>query len=865
MPYRIARITTEPAIADLPRSVRAEIRRSLHKVRTEFFWPLPAIWLGFILLLIAAGAWDMWRFLPRLAPLSVWAIGLSALAVFSVIHLRRRPRPSWQSACSQLEIDNQAKDRPFAALQDHPLGADATNLHLWQLHRDSMLRSLEGLRAKPPRRAHWPIHAGGLGALLACILMSIFFSDPRLWRDRVVRSLWPDFGVLIGADKITLEAWANPPNYSDRAPIFLSPQTNGPWISVPAGTQLLIRAKNGPKPSLLIRSGGKSVRVLFVPSTKSGKAQYFEAKTVLKAQSVVQVRAWGTRAQWRFKTEPDAPPRIEFVKPPRRGKRDHLVFDWKASDDFGVAAVFLEIAPLRGARKPIERVPVPLPGVNPTTIEKAMADLDLIRSAYAGSAVKVRLVARDAIDQEGFSDYVELTLPQRTFVDPLALAVLEIRSTLIQAPDDWPLVYKSPAIYAAQIRLAPGFMSEDQNPRLSRAPADVKRAARMLDAITLAPQQLWVGYAPYMALRHARATMELARNKAETNPAADLLWEAALAIEGSGLTDAQQKLAEAKAALQKAIEAGASQEELDDRLDDYQAAFEAVLREKAEQALAAGLPSPDPNAQGANINQQDIAQMIEELREIAKNGSPEEAREALEALSELLANLQFNASNSAGGIGTGQNAQNGESREKQQLREFSDLLGEQRSLNEQTFQRDKSGQPGTDLAQAQRRLGDRLRQTLRDAERDAGGQARAEAAPDDSDPDPQNTGRPSAQAQQALRQAEQAMRLAEEALKSNDLDAALQAQSDALQALRRGSEDLARNESQRRRGQGQGQRDPLGRRAGGQGDDSDGNKIPGEAEKRRAQEIQDEIRRRAGEATRPAEERDYLKRLLQPF
>lgn len=814
------------------------------------------------------GAWDLWQFLPRLAPLGLWTFGLLALAIFGIMHVRRRPKPNWQSACAKLEIDNQAKDRPFSALLDHPLGADASSLHLWQLHRDSMLRALETLRAKPPKRAHWPIYAGGLGALAACMMISAFFVDPTLWRNRVLRSLWPDFGVLIGADKITLEAWANPPNYSGRAPIFLSPQSDGPWISVPAGTELLIRAKNGPKPSLWIRSNGKSQHVAFVPSTKTGKAQYFEAKTILKAPTIVQVQACGKRAQWRFRTEPDGPPRIEFEKPPRRGKRDHLVFDWKATDDFGVTAVFLEIAPLRGTRKPVERVPVPLPGLNPKTVENAMADLDLIRSAYAGSDVKVRLVARDAIDQEGFSDYVELTLPERTFIDPLALAVLEIRSTLIQAPDDWPLARKSPAIYAPQIRIAPGFMSEDQDPRLSRAPAEIKRAARMLDAITLAPEQLWVGYAPYMALRHARATIELARKKSETTLAADLLWEAALAIEGSGQTDAQQKLAEAKAALQKAIEAGVSQEELDDRLDDYQAAFEAVLREKAEQALAAGLPPPDPNAQGADVNQQDIAEMIEELREIAKNGSPEEARQALDALSNLLANLQFNASGNAGGVGTGQNAQNGqngESQEKQQLREFSDLLGEQRSLNEKTFQRDRSGQPGTDLSEAQRQLGDRLRQTLREAERDAGGQARGEGAPNGADPGQKNARRPNAEAQQALRQAEQAMRLAEEALKSNDLEGALQAQSDALQALRRGSEDLARNESVRRRGQGQGQRDPLGRRAGGQGDSSDGNKIPDDAEKRRAQEIQDEIRRRAGEATRPAQERDYLKRLLQPF
>ena len=46
------------------------------------------------------------------------------------------------------------------------------------------------------------------------------------------------------------------------------------------------------------------------------------------------------------------------------------------------------------------------------------------------------LVARDEGGNEGLSDPYELTLPQRTFVKPLARAIVEQRRNLILAPDD---------------------------------------------------------------------------------------------------------------------------------------------------------------------------------------------------------------------------------------------------------------------------------------------------------------------------------------------------------------------------------------------------------------------------------------------
>jgi len=68
-------------------------------------------------------------------------------------------------------------------------------------------------------------------------------------------------------------------------------------------------------------------------------------------------------------------------------------------------------------------------------------------------------------------------------------------------------------------------------------------------------------------------------------------------------------------------------------------------------------------------------------------------------------------------------------------------------------------------------------------------------------------------------------------------------------------------------GQGEG-RDPLGRRSrdvNGNADNGADTRVPEEAEMLRTRKLQDELRRRGAERERPAEELDYIDRLLKRF
>jgi len=68
-------------------------------------------------------------------------------------------------------------------------------------------------------------------------------------------------------------------------------------------------------------------------------------------------------------------------------------------------------------------------------------------------------------------------------------------------------------------------------------------------------------------------------------------------------------------------------------------------------------------------------------------------------------------------------------------------------------------------------------------------------------------------------------------------------------------------------GQGQPNRDPMGRKPGGDqlGDSDDNVKVPDEITMQRAREILDELRKKLGQPSRPPAELDYLERLIKRF
>jgi hypothetical protein len=119
---------------------------------------------------------------------------------------------------------------------------------------------------------------------------------------------------------------------------------------------------------------------------------------------------------------------------------------------------------------------------------------------------------------------------------------------------------------------------------------------------------------------------------------------------------------------------------------------------------------------------------------------------------------------------------------------------------------------------------------------------------------------------------------AEGSLGKGNADSAVDSQGRALDAMRKGAQNLAQAMQQQRGvGQGPGRGpgrqaesddglDPLGRpmRRRDYGDDASV-KVPGEIDVQRARRILDELRKRFGESERPQLELDYIERLLKDF
>jgi hypothetical protein len=106
------------------------------------------------------------------------------------------------------------------------------------------------------------------------------------------------------------------------------------------------------------------------------------------------------------------------------------------------------------------------------------------------------------------------------------------------------------------------------------------------------------------------------------------------------------------------------------------------------------------------------------------------------------------------------------------------------------------------------------------------------------------------------------MEQAQKSLSGKDLSNASNAENNALQELRKGADALAKEMQNGANSQQTGKEDPLGRGQTGPGNMI---KLPDANDLARARDILQELRRRAGQRSRPQQELDYLDRLLKEF
>lgn len=806
-----------------------------------------AVVVGVWALLALAGALEALPMLPQ----SLATLG--ALGVFAWLGWRAYiawRAPTEAEARQRLAADSKMDSGAFDALRDQPTRYDSFSMALWARERERAVERAQRARVGPAQARLDDYDPFKLRFVLVfALLLGVLYAGAQA-PDRLSRAFLPDPGPLLGDQELAVEAWLAPAEYTHAAPVSLS-DVIGQRIETPPSVTAMVRVTGPAGAPLLVFEGLSGRREVRFTRAADGA---WQAELELPGAGQLKIVRFHTRAFWRIAPARDARPRAAFAAPIDVLPEEHLAISYRASDDFGVRGLALRVRPLNPPEGLLQADPVDIPLESPAGDPRDAEEdieVDVAAHPYAGMEVEAYIVAFDALGQEGVSDPLRVTLPERVFLQPLAQAAIEIRRHILAERRAYraarPMreeTMEDPSLFIEGERIQ--VRNYDRRPNLARAPEGIRHGARLLDALTMLPED---GYfrdlAVYLGFRTARAELDVAAEIGDTDLAADTLWRTALRAEYGGAADARRALDEAQRQLAEALAAGAPQERINQLLEALRRATENYMQALINEALRNGeRANMEDTEEQAQISGQDIEELLREVERLSREGRNAEAQQLLELLAGILANMQVNLAEGGEGGGEGDQAL------QQSMDELSQAMGEQRALRDET-QQSQSGQGGQG-GQSGGQLGDRqaaIRQGLAEAQRMA----------DDA----------GASSNEDLDAAGEAMRRAEDALRRGDLEAAEAAQDAALENLREGAEALSAEMRDREREGEQGNesgeagRDPLGRSING-GSDSEGT-VPTTSDPVRAREIYDEIRRRAQDPNRPEAEREYLRRLMDRF
>lgn len=891
------------------------LAHAIDRARLVLLWE--RVWPRLVLFLVIFGgvlavSWlGFWQVVPYWARFGgvLFVLALLVGAAWPLLSIRR---PSEQEALRRIDRMTEGGHRPATALADDlATSNDPFAKALWAEHRARVAAAAGRLRTGIPTPRMPALDRYAIRALALLLIVPAYFlaGDERMAR------LMTAFDWRAPPTPITyrIDAWVTPPAYTARPPMILPTRRSGeappvqaePEIfRVPAGSVVTLRVAGLADVAVKPEGGvaeapaperpANAAAATGAPAPASPQpnaAALAETRWTVSRAGTLAVSGTGAAPiVWRFEAIADGAPTIAFERPPQADQRNQMVLAYKVEDDYGVkeAEATMTLAPSaqalqRPGARPLAELP-PLPLSLPQARTRAgngQTARDFTTHPFAGLQVAVKLKARDDAGNEGFSDMLYGTLPQRVFSKPIPRALVEQRRLL-----------------ALDANAAP-------------------RVARALEALTTAPAVFSVETSVYLGLRTAYFRLVRARNDEALREVMDYLWDIAVRMEDGDVSEAERAVSQAAERLRQAIERGASEEEIRRLSQDLRQAMDRLMRELAEQALRnrqdgrnqqQQQAQRDPNSR--TVRPQDLRDMLNRIENLARNGARDQAQRLMQELQQMLQGLQ------AGRQQQQQQGENGEGGEQGEspLDRLADMIRRQQQLRDDTFRRQqeqrraqrnqqqqRNGQRGQQGQQGQQQpgqqgeqgeqgfdqLGDaqrQLRELLDQLREELGRQGQGgegQEGQQGQGPGGSEAGR---QAQEGLDGAGRAMREAEEALGRGNGQGATDAQGRALRNLQRGAQGLAQ---QMQEGQGQGQGpgqpgqdgqagrlgqagnqdyDPLGRPTRGrEANDNADVRIPnaGEGAAQRAQRVLEELRRRLSEQDRPQLEMDYLERLLR--
>ncbi len=842
------------------RLVAARLTHSFEKL-----WP--ALWppLAVLGLFLAISLFGLWRYLPA------WLHGLGLVAfaaafVFTLVKARvGLVWPSRDAGLERLETTNALSHQPLRSLEDDLASGrgDPLTRSLWQRHRERLITLIGSLKVTLPRsdlpnRDRWALRIG-----LALVLIVAVVEAGSMAPHRMAQAF--DLTRPDGAarESTQLIVWVTPPDYTGlpAEPLEISEPPLGEvlidvtsFVSYPRGSEVLAQLHHvdGPVERYALSLAEGAEPFAAVGGTSA------EAKVTLEQSGELRIGTPNeTLAIWQVDVVEDTPPTIAFADDPAVTQRQVMRFAFEATDDYGVSSIALHLN-RPGRTEDAERIELIQPAEGAVDLDDA-AYLDLTPHPWSGLPVEVKLEALDGVDQKGFSELREIVLPTRNFAHPVARAIIEQRRLLADQPEE-----------------------------------QKERVAAAMNGLSHVPERFQNDATVFMALRSMATRLMFDEGEAAIDEVLELMWETALHLEDGNLSLAGRELRELQEALRDALANDASDEELQRLMDELRQALDNyldALAQQMQQEMADQQTMQPMDQESMTIERQDLQEMLDRMQDMIETGAREAAQQMLAQMQELLENLQVGQQNSQ--------MQQGQ----QMLNQLQEMIQRQQELLDETFglsrqqnqqgQMDRPGQEGQQAQQGQQ--GEQSQQGQQGQmgqqpgmQPGQGGQqmqsglaSGQEALRRQLGELMRSLGENGVPIPRAMGEAELSMREARDALQGGQPGQAVDPQTNALDQLRQGGQAMMQ-EMQQMMGQnlGEGQqgigqqqfgqsptdRDPLGRSMFNRGDaDMFGPEVPDDLDLGKARSIMEELHRRAGQRHRPAEELDYLERLLRRF
>lgn len=762
----------------LPAAAVIWLERAL---RTEGAW-MALIWLGYGAAVLF-GLFDWLGGDARVAVLGAVLLTTAALLLRAALRIAL---PGRREILNRIEDDSRAL-RGTVRFEDAAPSRELEGLSelLWQRARQEA--AARPVRLSLPRPA---LPRGLRRVLLGALVIALGGALLAAWQAP------HRFGELASPYPVPLSDYrfqvrVTPPDYALGSPVsFDLSGGESRSLRLLAGGEVEISALSAEGDWAFVRPDGRAVPAATAPNQEGPWRIVQDGRTL--AALDIELGA-------------DGAPVIRFDGAPARNASGALLIGYALEDDYGVSALALEVT---GGNAPARLYSLS-EAVQPGT---GRSYADLSSDPRAGERALLTLVATDGSGNEGRSAPIRIELPVKTFNDPIAREIIEVRRELFGGLD----------------------------PRIGQ---------RRLGRIAARPERFDERTDIYAGLRSAAARLRYSEGEDTIDQVGALLWAIATDLEDGG---ASRALDDLRAAMDRLMqEAGSGDDEalsfLTERLEQAMAEY---LRRQMEAALDAGELPPPGMMQGlsSTVDAGFLQAMMEDLKDRLAAGDTEGAVAALENLRGLMESIQFGAA-----------APDPEAAARAEaLRDLAEQL-QQAEIDQGELRQET-------IAEAVRqaiRDDPEASQNLAAGQQDLGDAAEAIA---------QGLSEAGAETPEALGAAQGYMQQAAEALARGDAGGAAMAQGEALRELANASAELEQQAQQAQQqasggmmqaGQTGSGIDPLGRPGTGFGQGAV--ELPDEQQMRRVQEIRAILEERARDPSRSEEERSYYLRLLKRF